>query len=215
MTLVVRDIGLCPYDKALALQHELVERKLAGDRDDYLLLLEHPSVYTLGRGADDADLQQADRRLGIPAHRTGRGGGVTYHGPGQVIAYPILALQGTNRDVRGYVRRLEQVIIDACSALGVSAERIQGSPGVFAGGAKLASIGIGIRRWVTFHGLALNVSTDMSFFRAIVPCREPELRLTSLAQLLDPLPSDASVKAALVGAFEDHFVAPIALAEAS
>lgn len=205
MALVVRDLGRCPYPEALALQEELVERKLSGDPDDYLLFVEHDPTYTLGRGADAADLQGADARLMISAYRTGRGGGVTFHGPGQLVAYPIFALKGVDRDVRAYVRRLEKVLIDCCAAFGLLAYRREGAPGAWVDGAKIASIGIAMRRWVTFHGIALNVATDLSYFDAIVPCRDPAMRLTSLAQLISPTPAMGSVHSVLLSCFSRCF----------
>src|SRR5262245_48957775 len=142
MSLVIRRLGVCLYPAALALQEELVARKLAGDVDDYLLLLEHPAVYTLGRGVDAQDLCDADRRLGVPAFRVGRGGGVTFHGPGQLVAYPIIALRRGDRDVHRYVRTLEDVLVAVCADFGLNAERRADVTGVWVGGAKIASIGI-------------------------------------------------------------------------
>ena len=124
--LVVRDIGRRSYAPTLALQEELVARKLDGDPADYLLLVEHDPVYTLGRGADAGDLCGADRQLGVPVHRVGRGGGVTFHGPGQLVAYPIVSLRRGGRDVHHYVRQLEAVLLGVCAAFGVTARRREG-----------------------------------------------------------------------------------------
>ncbi len=181
MSLVVRHLARCGYAQALALQESLVARKLAGETDDYLLLLEHDPVYTLGRGADAGDLMGADERLGVPVFRVGRGGGVTFHGPGQLVAYPILTLTKAARDVRRYLRALEDVLLATCESFGVMGSRREGQTGVWVQDGKIASIGVGIRHWTTLHGIALNVSTDLSFFSAIVPCRMPEVRMTSLA----------------------------------
>lgn len=175
----VQFLGRVPYDEGLRLQQELVQRKLAGDCTDYLLLLEHEAVFTLGRGASENDLRNADRLLGIPARRVNRGGGVTYHGPGQLVVYPIVRLQA--RDVRAYVQFLGRVVVRTCLALGTEVcmdlERI----GVWARGGKVASFGIGLRRWVAFHGVALNVQAEsVPLFEAIVPCRSPGLKFTSL-----------------------------------
>ncbi|MFI5396220.1 MAG: lipoyl(octanoyl) transferase LipB [Candidatus Binatia bacterium] len=204
MELIVRDLGRCPYATALALQEDLVSRKVAGDAHDYLLVLEHELVYTLGRGANAADLLGADRTLGIPAFRVSRGGGVTFHGPGQLVAYPILTLRHA-RDVHRYVHSLEEVLIRACAGFGLAAARRDGLTGVWVGAAKIASIGVGVRRWTTFHGIALNVSTDMRFFAQIVPCRMPELRLTSMAIELGTAPPMADVQAAFVHEFRSVF----------
>jgi lipoate-protein ligase B len=179
MSLNVRVLGRVAYADALRLQEALVQAKLDGDWTDDLLIVEHESVYTLGRGADPADLSGADRALGIEAIRVGRGGGVTYHGPGQVVAYPIMHMERFDRDVRRFVRALEAVLIGTCAAFGVRA-----TSGVAAGAwvedRKIGSVGIAVRRWVGFHGIALNVSTDLGFFSRITPCRIPGLRMTSL-----------------------------------
>jgi len=203
MPLLVRHLGLLAYSHALALQEELVGQKLAGAVDDYLLLLEHPPVYTLGRGADPHDLLGADQRLEVPAYRVGRGGGVTFHGPGQLVAYPIITLRPGRRDVHAYVSALEDVIIAVCGDFGVSAARRPGQTGIWVGARKLASIGVGIRRWTTLHGIALNVSTDLRFFAHIVPCRLPALQLTSFALELGTAPPMAEVRAC----FEREFCA--------
>jgi lipoate-protein ligase B len=220
-SLVVHDLGLCAYAAALALQEELVARKIGGtagsdtaasdtaashaDTDDHLLVLEHQPVYTLGRGADAADLLGADQRLGVPVFRVGRGGGVTFHGPGQLVAYPILTLAQAGRDVHGYVRRLEAVLIDVCAAFGIVAQRRDGITGVWVGAAKIASIGVGVRRWTTLHGIALNVSTDLRFFESIVTCRMPELRMTSMAKELRVAPAMRHVRAVFVERFRSAF----------
>lgn len=206
MALVVRALGLCSYPDALALQEDLLNRKIAGAADDYLLLLEHPPVYTLGRGADAADLRGADARAGVPVFRVGRGGGVTFHGPGQLVAYPILTLRAGGRDVHCYVRTLEEVLLRVCADFSVSARRRDGSTGVWVGDAKIASIGVGVRRWTTFHGIALNVSTDLSFFGHVVPCRMPDVRMTSMALELGQAPPMEDVQASLVRNFRDAFV---------
>src|SRR5215813_11807758 len=153
MGLIVRDLGRCAYATALALQEQLVACKVAGAGDDYLLLLEHDPVYTLGRGADAVDLRGAPESLGVPAVRVGRGGGVTFHGPGQLVAYPIVTLTRGGRDVHRYVRRLESVIIDVCGQWGIGAQRRAGLTGVWVGDRKIASLGVGVRRWTTMHGV--------------------------------------------------------------
>src|ERR1700687_4163962 len=193
------------YAAALALQEELVTRKIAGDCNDYLLLLEHEPVYTLGRGADAQDLRGADELLGVPVFRVGRGGGVTFHGPGQLVAYPIIRLRHAGRDVHRYVRSLEDVLIAACADFGIAAQRHPGQTGVWVGTAKVASIGVGVRRWTTFHGVALNVSTDLSFFERIVPCRMPDVRMTSLARECGSAPPMHDVRATFVRHFRAAF----------
>lgn len=205
MSLIVERLGRCEYAHALALQEELVAHKIAGAADDHLLLLEHDAVYTLGRGADAEDLLGADRLLGVPVFRVGRGGGVTFHGPGQLVAYPILTLTKADRDVRGYIRNLEQVLIDVCKVLGVAAERQAGQTGVWVAERKIASIGVGIRRWTTFHGIALNVSTDLSFFSAVVACRMPDVRMTSIERETGRAPALAEVAALFEWEFRRTF----------
>lgn len=205
MELVVADLGLCAYPAALALQEELVARKHRGDAADHLLLVEHAPVYTLGRGADAQDLRGADQICGVPVFRVGRGGGVTFHGPGQLVAYPIITLRHGGRDVHRYVRTLEDVLITTCADFDIAAGRQEGLTGVWVGGAKIASIGIGVRRWTTFHGIALNVSTDLEFFKRIVPCRMPDVRMTSMAVELGAAPPMPVVAASFTRHFKAAF----------
>jgi len=205
MELLVADLGRCAYPVALALQEELVARKHGGDATDHLLLLEHDPVYTLGRGADAGDLRGADQICGVPVFRVGRGGGVTFHGPGQLVAYPIITLRHGGRDVHRYVRMLEDVLVTTCADFGVAAERQEGRTGVWVGGAKIASIGIGVRRWTTYHGVALNVSTDLRFFSQIIACRMPDVRTTSMALELGAAPPVADVAACFERRFRAAF----------
>jgi lipoate-protein ligase B len=199
MPLVVRHLGRLPYLEALAMQEDLLQRKIDGDVDDCLLLLEHEPVYTLGRGADAGDLLGADQRLGVPSVRVGRGGGVTFHGPGQMVAYPIVTLP--RGDVRRYVRQLERILVGVCSAFGVAADSPAGSIGVWTAKGKIASIGIGVRRSIAYHGVALNVTTDLRYFESIVPCRVAATRFTSLQKELDAAPAMEEVEASFVRCF--------------
>lgn len=205
MALAVRELGFVPYAEALEMQEEAVARKLAGAADDELLLLEHEPVFTLGRGADAADLLDAPARLGIPAVRVRRGGGVTFHGPGQLVAYPILGLPPARRDIRRYVADLAAVLLAVCADFGVAASAAGPHPGVWVNGRKIAAIGVGVRRWVTCHGVALNVSTDVRCFDAIVPCRVPGMSATSLAIELGQAPPMTAVRAAFVRRFRAVF----------
>ncbi len=169
----VRDLGRVGYGEAFALQRGLVERRKRGEIPDQLLILEHPHVVTMGRNGSLANVlvsPEAMARAGIEFHPTDRGGDVTYHGPGQVIGYPIFDLREWKRDVVAYVRALEQAIIDALGEFGIPARREQGATGVWTDRGKVAAIGVHISRWVTSHGLALNLTTDLSYFRYIVPC---------------------------------------------
>jgi lipoyl(octanoyl) transferase len=178
--LEVARCGRVPYDVALRWQEALVARRLAGG-GDALLLLEHPPVYTLGRGADARFLGAAASGT-VPIVRAGRGGQVTYHGPGQLVGYPILGLRDLRPDVRWYVRGLEQVLIDVLGDVGILARRRDGLTGVWVESRKIGSIGVGIRRWVTSHGFALNVSADLSGFAAITPCGIDGVTMTSVAR---------------------------------
>jgi len=179
--LAVARSGALPYEAAVRWQEALLERRCAGVGDDCLLLLEHPPVYTLGRGADPRFLGTAQHG-GVPVVRASRGGQVTYHGPGQLVGYPIVDLRGHRQDVHWYVAEIEQSLIDALEALGVAAGRVVGRPGVWVDGRrKIASIGVGIRRWVTWHGFALNVAADLGGFAAITPCGIAGVQMTSVA----------------------------------
>jgi len=187
--LEVRRLGLVPYEEALALQRSLVEERRAGRIDDVLLLLEHPPVLTVGVRGDGgrshilASSEELTAR-GIAVHETGRGGDVTYHGPGQVVGYPILDLSPHRRDVHRYVRDLEEVLIRVAADFGVVAGRVEGLTGVWVGDEKLAAIGVRIARWVTSHGFAFNVNTELDDFKLIVPCGIADRGVTSLARLL-------------------------------
>lgn len=181
-TLKVAQLGMVEYEASLALQDALVAERHADRRDDTLLLLEHPDVFTLGRGADEQHLAAA-RSSGVSVHRVSRGGQVTYHGPGQLVGYAILKLVGRDRDVHAYLRTLEEAMIHALADYGIEAHRREGLTGVWVDDRKIASIGVGIRRWVTFHGFALNVRTNLRFFERIVPCGIQGCRMTSVADL--------------------------------
>lgn len=182
---VVRELGRVGYGDALQLQQELVAARKAGTAPDHLLLLEHPHVITLGRNGHMENLLASDevlRRTGISFFPTDRGGDVTYHGPGQLVGYPILDLREWKRDVGAYVRGIEQVIIDTLAEYGIVAGRIPKLTGVWVEDRKIAAIGVHISRWVTSHGFALNVHTDLSYFQYIVPCGLTK-PVTSMAQL--------------------------------
>ncbi len=161
------------YAAAFELQRGLVERRKRGEICDQLLIVEHPHVVTMGRNGHDENILAAPElleRAGIAFHRTDRGGDVTYHGPGQIVGYPIFDLREWKRDVVAYVRGIEQVLIDALGEFGIAARRVEGATGVWTDAGKIAAIGVHISRWVTSHGFALNVDTDLSYFRYIVPC---------------------------------------------
>ncbi|HLK84998.1 MAG TPA: lipoyl(octanoyl) transferase LipB [Candidatus Binataceae bacterium] len=182
-TLEVARLGTVEYARALELQDALVAARRDDLIGDTLLLLEHPHVFTLGRGADERYLLET--RPGVPVFRVSRGGEVTYHGPGQLIGYPILKLEGRDRDVHVYLRRLERVMIETLAQMGIDARRREGLTGVWVGERKIGSIGVGLRRWITLHGFALNVSTDLSYFGAMVPCGIAGVDMTSVARETD------------------------------
>lgn len=182
-----RYLGLTPYGEVHELQKQLVEQRKADEIPDTLLLLEHPHVITLGRAADRTNIladETTRERFGVELHETGRGGDVTYHGPGQLVGYPIIKLQPGRQDIRRYVRDLQEVLIRTAADFGVTAEPRGGEfVGVWVGNQKLAAIGIRISRWVTMHGFALNVTTDLNYFQLIVPCGIRNHGVTSLQQL--------------------------------
>ena len=168
-----RDLGRMAYGPAWMLQRELVAQRKAGLIPDQLLVVEHPHVITMGRNARERNVlagPEALARAGVELHATDSGGDVTYHGPGQIVGYPILDLREWKRDVIAYVRALEQVLIDALADFGLRGERIAGATGVWVDGRKVAAIGVHISRWITSHGFALNLDTDMSYFNYIIPC---------------------------------------------
>lgn len=178
----VQFLGRVPYATAHNLQEQLVASVKAGQASETVLLLEHPHVITLGRSANRSNIITSRRDVDI--FETGRGGDVTYHGPGQLVGYPIINLAPDRCDIRRYVRDLEEVLIRVAADYGISAERVPGLTGVWVGSEKLAAIGVRISRWVTMHGFAFNVSTDLRFFDLIVPCGITDRGVTSLERLL-------------------------------
>jgi lipoate-protein ligase B len=186
------DLGLISYAEAYALQQRIVTARKAGLIEDVLLFCEHPHVITLGRNGKHEHLLASSnvlRQKGVEFHETDRGGDITYHGPGQIVGYPILNLDAIRRDVHWYVRMLEELMIRTTAEFGISAERIAGETGIWvrAKGTeeKLAAIGVHISRWVTSHGFAYNVSTDLRYFDLIVPCGITGRKATSLEKLLE------------------------------
>jgi lipoyl(octanoyl) transferase len=206
----VVEYGRLSYEDGVELQRRLVERRKAGEIDDTLVLLEHPHVVTLGvkvRNSrahvlrSDIELAQA----GVGLFESGRGGDVTYHGPGQLVGYPIIDLKPDRTDAHRYVRDLEEVLIRVCSGYGLEATREPGLTGVWVGGEKVAAIGVRLSRWVTSHGFALNVDPDLSYFGLIVPCGITDRGVTSLARLLGTAPDPADVRRRVVSAFCEVF----------
>ncbi len=182
---LVVDLGSIDYLSALALQRDLHQRVVSGDLPALLLLLQHPHVYTLGRRGDETDILVSTdtlRELGAEVYHTDRGGEVTYHGPGQLVGYPILDLRAAGLGPLAYVRALERVIISTLAELGIPATAEGRPTGVWVNDAKIAAIGVRVSRGVTMHGFALNVNPDLSYFNHIVPCGMPGASVTSIAE---------------------------------
>jgi lipoate-protein ligase B len=205
----VIDLGRMRYAEALEIQQDLVEQRKRGHGTDTLLYVEHPHVVTMGRNGKQNHVlasQHILARTGIEFYETDRGGDVTYHGPGQIVGYPILDLREWRRDVRAYFQGVEQCLIDALALVGIVAERIPepGCEGVWVGGAKIAAIGIHISRWVTSHGFALNMDTDLSYFKYIVPCglTKPVCSLRSLGCLASRTEMMRAVSASFAKIFD-------------
>jgi lipoyl(octanoyl) transferase len=186
--LLVQDLGRGSYEEVLELQRRLCRQRISGEiSDDILLLVEHEPVVTLGRGVRPGSLPLTPAELearGLHVFDVERGGDVTFHGPGQLVGYPIIDLRKHREDLHWYLRRLEAGLIDGLARMGISASTIAGLTGVWTEGRKIASIGIHVKQWVTFHGFALNVTTDMAYFDLIVPCGIPNVVMTSVSQEL-------------------------------
>jgi lipoyl(octanoyl) transferase len=212
----VLDLGNFPYGEALKLQRAVAAMRISGEvPEDVLLLLEHPPVVTLGRSSKTAHLVSSPGFLasrGVDVFEVERGGDVTFHGPGQLVGYPIFDLKRHRQDLHWYLRQVEEALIVAVAELGVVAERRAGYTGVWTNGRKLASIGVHMREWVTWHGFALNVTTDLSYFDLIVPCGIHGVTMTSLALEKSESPPDLTeATAAVISAFADVFdLAPVA-----
>jgi lipoyl(octanoyl) transferase len=207
--MAVRRLGLVPYADGLELQRRLVEERKADRIPDTLLLLQHPHVITVGVKKDGRShiLASPDRltALGVDVFETGRGGDVTYHGPGQLVGYPIVNLDPDRRDVHRYVRDLEEVMIRVCADYGLEAGRVKGFSGAWIGDEKIGAIGVRISRWITSHGFAFNVTTDVDFFNLIVPCGIADKGVTSLAAKLGRPPSMAEIEDRFVSNFATVF----------
>jgi lipoyl(octanoyl) transferase len=204
----VRRLGVVPYAEALDLQRSLVDDRRAGRIGDTLLLLEHPHVITLGvRGGRSHVLASPETLAarGVEIHETGRGGDVTYHGPGQIVGYPILDLNPDRRDVHRYVRDIEEVLMRTAADFGIDAGRVPGLTGVWVGNDKLAAIGVRIARWITSHGFAFNVETNLDYFELIVPCGIADRGATSLSRLLGRPVELGDVEEHIVNHFNNVF----------
>jgi lipoate-protein ligase B len=194
--------GQIPYEEAWAFQRELHAKRLAGSIPDTLVLLEHPPVYTLGKNAGDKNLIDARDADVI---QSDRGGDITWHGPGQIVGYPIINLEDHKKSVSWYMRNLEEVIIQTIAAFGIESDRISGLTGVWVGNQKVAAMGVRLSRWVTMHGFALNVRPDMSYFNGMIPCGIEGKGVTSLKELLHREISIEEVTPLLIEAFQTTF----------
>jgi lipoyl(octanoyl) transferase len=208
--LEVRRLGVAPYAVATDMQRALVEERRGGRVPDLLLLLEHPHVITLGARLDAARSHlvatpQLLAARGVEVHEAGRGGDITYHGPGQLVCYPIMDLRPDRCDVHKYVRDLEEVMIRAAGDFGLKARRIEGLSGAWLGTDKLGAVGVRISRWITSHGIAFNVTTDLDFFDLIVPCGIASGGVTSLARASGRQVPMADAEASLVRHFGEVF----------
>jgi lipoate-protein ligase B len=219
----VVDLGLAPYVEASELQARVVAARKRGDVPDVLLLCEHPHVITLGRNGKREHLKAGERilaQMNVEFHTTDRGGDITYHGPGQIVGYPILDLAAHKKDVRWYVEQLEEAMIRASADFGITARRFEDKHGIWVdterGEEKLAALGVHLSRWVTSHGFAYNASTSLNYFDLIVPCGISGKRATSLERLLNRAVSRIEVTSALTSHFGEVFdssIMPIAREE--
>lgn len=206
---VVQPTGLADYAEWLNRQRSFARARARGVlSEDLLILLEHPHVITLGRGSHESNLlatQQLLAERDVTVHEIERGGDVTYHGPGQLVGYPIIDLNRHKKDLHWYLRQLEEVLIRALAEFGVSGDRIPGLTGVWVEDRKIASIGVHVTRWVTFHGFALNVHTELSYFDLIIPCGIDAVKMTSLEQELEKVCSVAEVASQVARSFAEVF----------
>ncbi|HWH76165.1 MAG TPA: lipoyl(octanoyl) transferase LipB [Candidatus Binatus sp.] len=201
--MLYRNLGSMDYLTALALQERLVEKRQHEISDDILLLVEHPHVFTLGRGGNELNVLSAQE---VPVHRTSRGGDVTYHGPGQLVVYPIIDLRSKlRRDVHRYLRNLETSAIMTLQDFSLTATRRPPHTGIWIANRKIAAIGVAVRRSITHHGLALNVNTDLSYFNRIVPCGLTWAEVTSLQKELGSEQSLAKVRQRFIDNFAEIF----------
>jgi lipoyl(octanoyl) transferase len=202
------DLGFIDYKEAWDLQQEIHSKKVSGEIEDTFFLLEHPNTYTLGKTAHRENLKCSEEYLkvnNISVYDIDRGGDITYHGPGQIVGYPIIDLNNWFKDTHKYLRALEEVIIKSCSDYGLNSERNPKHTGVWIGDRKIAAIGIKVSRWVTMHGFAFNVNTDLNLFNGIIPCGIQDKAVTSLKQELNQEVSIKGVKEKLLKNFTELF----------
>ncbi len=200
----ILDLGVRSYKKVWDLQKELVKKRQNGQINDTLILVEHEPVYTLGKNADENHILQHTPR-NVKTYQIERGGDVTFHGPGQLVGYPILDLHNYKKSISWYMRGLEQLIIYTLAEFMVTAERKEGLTGVWVGDEKIAALGVRVTRWITMHGFALNVKPDLTYYSSIIPCGIFEYGVTSMARLLTDEVTVDSVKQVLIGKFMNQF----------
>lgn len=208
------DLGLSEYDKTHQLQLQMVEKRIAGGAQDTFIFTSHPPTITIGRGGGDKNVLVSDEILaqkGVKKYEVERGGDVTFHGPGQQVIYPIVDLEQRGRDLHKFLRDLEEVVIVFLKNYDITGERASGKTGVWVGDKKICAIGIAVKRWVSYHGLALNLDTDLNFFQLINPCGFTPDSVTSLEQLTGKSTDKAKAFFQLTNAFEQVFEVQIVL----
>ena len=203
--IIIHDLGQRPYQEVWDYQKEIQAKRIAGEIEDTLLMVEHEPVYTLGKNANENHLLQS-RDQSVDVFNIERGGDITFHGPGQLVGYPILDLSNYKKSVSWYMRTLEQIIIDTVSEFGIEAKRIEGLTGVWVGDEKIAALGVRIRRWVTMHGFSINVNTDLTFYDGIIPCGIFDHGITSMEQLLCRPQNIEKVKKVVRSKFGYYFI---------
>ena len=203
--ILVQNIGQKSYKAVWDLQKEMQQQRIKGEIDDTLILVEHDPVYTLGKNANENHLLQS-RDESIDVFNIERGGDITFHGPGQLVVYPILDLSNYKKSVSWYMRTLEQVLIDTLIEFKIIAQRNEGLTGVWVGDEKIAALGVRISRWVTMHGFSLNVNPDLSFYDGIIPCGIFDHGVTSMEQLLGETQNNDNVKNMVIEKFNKYFI---------
>ena len=203
--ILVQNIGRKSYKAVWDLQKEMQQQRIKGEIDDTLILVEHDPVYTLGKNANEDHLLQS-RDESVDVFNIERGGDITFHGPGQLVGYPILDLSNYKKSVSWYMRTLEQVLIDTLIEFKIIAQRNDGLTGVWVGDEKIAALGVRISRWVTMHGFALNVNPDLSFYDGIIPCGIFDHGVTSMEQLLGKTQNNDNVKNVVIKKFNKYFI---------
>ncbi|MDP7273025.1 MAG: lipoyl(octanoyl) transferase LipB [Candidatus Marinimicrobia bacterium] len=203
--IIIQDLGQRPYQEVWAYQKKIQSKRIAGEIEDTLLMVEHEPVYTLGKNANENHLLQS-RDQSVDVFNIERGGDITFHGPGQLVGYPILDLSHYKKSISWYMRTLEQIIIDTVSEFGIEAKRIKGLTGVWVGDEKIAALGVRIRRWVTMHGFSINVNTDLTFYDGIIPCGIFDHGITSMEQLLCRPQDMEKVKKVVRSKFGYYFI---------